>query len=140
MTITENPPAEAVCARAHCGNPLPAPSRSGGRPAKYCGTACRKTDNRAATAARSARASMPGLRERLDEALTTAEAAVRRVHFSALSPQETLVDEPAHPGDVSYAVARAIENLKYAAREYKDAWTTAGTHPAGAEQDQDEEE
>ena len=140
MTITENEAASAVCARALCGNPLPVPSRSGGRPKKFCGDVCRKTDNRLATAARSARASMPDLRERLDKALDKADQAIRRIHYSALDPEETLVDEPEHAGDVSYAVARAIETLKYAAREYKDAWTTAGRHPAGAGQDQDEEE
>src|SRR4051794_38149324 len=47
---TNNPDTGRMCARSGCANRLPPPGRSG-RPALYCGDACRSAAHRARTAA-----------------------------------------------------------------------------------------
>jgi hypothetical protein len=136
MTAADDVTSATVARCAHCEEPLPV--RSTGRPAKFCSDSCRKTDHRLASAARQARASLPRLRTYLDEALDKAEAAMRRLHATGLSEDELLM-RPEPLGDVNYAVGRALETLRYAARDHRDALATAERHPAGAATDEDDD-
>ena len=136
-------PAAAEAATCpYCRGPMPQRKTGAGRPARFCSDACRKSDNRAAHAARRARASLPRLRGYLDDALTTAEAALRRLHASGLDPDELMLRPGAKrdlPGDVDYAVRTSLERLRSAAREHREAVETAKRHPAGAAPDDDDE-
>jgi hypothetical protein len=88
-------------------------------------------------------ASLPRLRGYLDDALTKAEAALRRLHASGLDPDELLLRPGAKrdlPGDVDYAVRTSLERLRYAVRDHHDAVETAKRHPAGAASDDDDDE
>ena len=125
------------CAHVYCGEPLE--PKATGRPARFCSPACRKADHRLKTAARAARESLPRLRRYLDEALTETQHAINRLHICGLSEAETGGLKPERQDEVDYAVARSLEKLRYAARERRDALATAARHPAGAI-DQDEED
>lgn len=141
MTALASAPAEvATC--PHCRGPMPRRTGGAGRPAKFCSDNCRKADNRAAQAARQARARLPWLREYLDQSLTEAEGALRRLHASGLDPDEMLLRPGARrdlPGDVDYAVRTSLEQLRSAARQHREAVETAKRHPAGAAPDDDDD-
>lgn len=121
--------AEVPCC-AQCKEPMDV--RATGRPKKFCSDNCRKIDHRLATAARQARASLPRLRRYLDDALTETQHAINRLHISGLSEEETGGLKPERASDISYAVDRALEKLRYAARDRRDALATAARHSAGA--------
>lgn len=130
-----------ICARKYCGNEIVLrPARLGGRVPKFCSDACRKADHKAATAAKEARARIEPLRTQLDRALTDAERAINRLHISGLSEEETGGLKPEHSGDIETAIKRALERLRYTARERRDALATAASHPAGADPDADDED
>ena len=122
---------------------MPQRKTGAGRPAKFCTDNCRKADHRAAAAARAARARLPRLREYLDQSLTEAEGALRRLHASGLDPEELMLRPGAKrelPGDVDYAVRTSLERLRSAVREHHEAVQTAKRHPAGAGPDDDDDE
>jgi hypothetical protein len=139
-TAAENAAEPSRCAYKYCGRPMPPkPSGIGGRVAKFCGVNCRKADHRLATAAKAARTRIEPLRKQLDQALTDAERALNRLHISGLSEEETGGLTPERSGDIETAVRRAVEKLRYTARERRDAIATAASHPAGADPDAHDE-
>jgi hypothetical protein len=122
---------------------MPERRTGAGRPARFCADNCRKADHRAASAARTARARLPRLREYLDQALTEAEAALRRLHVSGLDPDKLMLGPGARrelPGDIEYSLRTSLERLRSAAREHREAVETAKRHPAGAAPDDDDDE